>query len=132
MGTVSTGQKNWGGAVLAAGMLLLALVLPAGAQVQVGDNINMNLNGNLSTGYTGDFSNYAGSDHGLTIGGNADLNGYYYSPGFLSFDIQPFYNQSRANSSYQSIFDTSGVGASGVYFRWQSLPGNHQLYQDLQ
>ena len=71
---MSTSQQNWSSAILAAGMLLLALVLPARAQVQVGDNINMNLNGNLSTGYTGDFSNYTGSDHGLNVGGNADLS----------------------------------------------------------
>ena len=90
--------------IFAASIWLLTLVLPAPAQVQVGDNVNMNLNGTLSTGYTGDFSNYAGSDHGLNIGGNADLNGFYYSPSFLSFDLQPFYNQSRENSNFQSIF----------------------------
>ena len=98
MGAVSTG-RNWGGAILAAGMLLLALVLPTRAQVQVGENTQMNLSGNLALGYTGDLSNYVGSDHGFNGSGNADLNGYYYAPSFLMFDVQPFYNQSRANSS---------------------------------
>ena len=109
--------------IFVASIWLLTLVLPARAQVQVGDNVNMNLNGTLSTGYTGDFSNYAGSDHGLNIGGNADLAGFYYSPSFLSFDIQPFYNQSRANSNFQSIFDTSGVGASASIFGGSHFPG---------
>jgi len=103
-------------------MLLLAAA-GAWAQVQVGENTSINLSGNLSTGYTGDFSNYAGSNHGLNFGGNADLNGYYYSPGFVSFDIQPFYNQSRENSDYQSVFDASGIAASASIFGGSNFPG---------
>ncbi len=109
--------------IFVASIWLLTLVLPARAQVQVGDNINMNLNGTLSTGYTGDFSNYAGSDHGINAGGNADLAGFYYSPSFLSFDVQPFYNQSRENSNFQSVFASSGVNASANIFGGSNFPG---------
>jgi len=109
--------------IFIASIWLLTLVLPAGAQVQVGDNVNMNLNGTLSTGYTGDFSNYTSSDHGVYVGGNTDLTGFYYTPSFLSFDIQPFYNQSRENSNFQSIFNTSGVGASASIFGGSNFPG---------
>jgi hypothetical protein len=109
-------------AISVAGILLLAL-LSAHAQLQVGENTNMNLTGNLGFGYNGDYSNFAGSDHGFNGNGNADLNGYYYSPGFLSFDVQPFYNQSRANSSYQSVFETSGVGATASIFSGSNFPG---------
>jgi len=113
----------WSTTILLAS-LLLALVLPARAQVQVGDNTNLSgLSGTLSTGYTGDFSNYAGSDHGLNFGGNADLAGFYYSPSFLSFDIQPFYNQSRENSNSQSIFASSGVSGNASIFSGSHFPG---------
>jgi hypothetical protein len=111
-------------AVLATGVLLLALTLPSHAQVQVGDHTNLNLSGNLAFGYNGDFSNYAGSDHGVNGAGNADLNGYYYAPGFLSFDVQPFYNQSRANSTLQSVFQSSGVGANASIFSGSNFPGS--------
>jgi len=104
--------------------LVLALALGASAQVTVGENLNMNLNGNLSFGYTGDYGNMVPSDHGLTAGGNADLGGSYYNPGFLSFHIQPYYNQSRANSSYQSISDSSGVNATADIFSGSHFPGS--------
>jgi hypothetical protein len=111
-------------AILAASILAAILVLPARAQLQVGDNVNMNLNGNVSLGYNGGYSNYAASTHGIAAGGNADLSGSYYSPSFLSFDLQPFYNQSRTNSTYQSVFDASGLGANASIFGGSNFPGS--------
>ncbi len=111
-------------ATAAAGLVVLFLALPARAQLQVGDNVSMNLNGNVSFGYTGDYSNYAGSVHGLTPSGNADLSGSYYTPGFLSFDVQPFFNQSRVNSTYQSVFQSSGVNGSASIFSGSHFPGS--------
>ena len=104
--------------------VLLAVALGAGAQVQVGDNLNMNLNGTLSFGYTADYGNLVGSDHGITAGGNANLTGFYYSPSFATFNIQPFYNQSRSNSSFQSITDASGVNANVGLFSGSHFPGS--------
>jgi hypothetical protein len=108
---------------LTVGLLLVILALPARAQMQVGDNASMNLNGNVSFGYSGGYSNYGPSTHNLSPSGNADLSGYYYSPGFLSFDVQPFYNQSRANSTYRSIFQTGGVSANTSIFSGSHFPG---------
>jgi len=116
-------QRATVGASLAGVFLGMVLVLPARAQLQVGDNVKMNLNGNLSFGYTGDYSNLVGSDHGMTPSGNADLSGSYYNPGFLSFDVQPFYNQSRVNSSYQSVFQSSGVNGTASIFSGSHFPG---------
>ncbi|MGD0790691.1 MAG: hypothetical protein ABR920_02870 [Terriglobales bacterium] len=110
--------------VVGAFFLVLALALRAPAQVTVGDNLNMNLNGNLSFGYTADYGNIIQSDHGLTAGGSGDLSGSYYNPNFLAFHIQPFYNQSRANSNYQSISDSSGVMASAAIFSGSNYPGS--------
>src|SRR5208337_1357338 len=105
-------------------LMLLALGLPAQAQVTLGENLNMNMGGTLQFGYSGDYSNVAPSDHGITVGGNANLNGYYYNPNFVSFNVQPFYNQSRANSDFQSLFQTSGVSASTSIFGGSNFPGS--------
>ncbi len=83
----------------------------------------MKANGNVSFGYTADYSNLTGSDHTLTPSGNGDLSGYYYAPGFVSFDVQPFYNESRNNSSYQSIFQSSGVNGTASIFSGSHFPG---------
>jgi len=109
--------------ILAANLMVLMLALPAWAQLQVGDNTSMNLSGNVSFGYSGSYSNLSPSEHGLTPSGNADLSGYYYNPGFLSFDIQPFYNQSRDNSQYQSIFQSGGVSGNASIFSGSHFPG---------
>ena len=111
-------------AALTASLLVLAMAMPAQAQLQVGDRVSMNLNGNVSFGYTGDFSNVAGSDHSLSPSGNADLSGSYYSPSFLSFDVQPFYNQSRVNSNSQSVFQSTGVTGSASIFSGSHFPGS--------
>ena len=110
--------------LIAASFLLLALGFRASAQVTLGDNLSMNLNGTASFGYTADYGSLTASDHGITAGGNADLTGSYYSPNFLQFHIQPFYNQSRVNSDYQSISDSSGVTASAGIFSGSHFPGS--------
>ena len=107
-----------------AGGFLVALVLRTPAQVTLGENLSMNLNANLSAGYTADYGNVSASDHGFTLGGSGDLSGSYYSPGLLSFHLQPYYNQSRANSDYQSISDSSGVNASAAIFSGTHFPGS--------
>ena len=106
------------------GAVLLALTLRASAQVTVGENLSMNLNGNISAGYTADYGNVLHSDHGLTFGGAGDLSGSYYNPDFVSFHLQPYYNQSRANSDYQSISDSSGVNATAAIFSGSHFPGS--------
>jgi hypothetical protein len=102
--------------------IFLLAVSPATAQVDVG-NFNLNGNATVSAGYTGDFGNQTGSDHGVTFGGVGTLAGYYYNPGFLTFNLQPFLNQSRENSNYQSISDSSGVNASTGIFGGSNFPG---------
>lgn len=117
----------WGKArsrdVCCALLALWVWLQPASAQLTVGENTNLNLTGNISAGYTGAYSNLGSSDHGLTLGGDATLSGSYYSPGFLSFSIEPYYNRSQANSSFQSITDTSGINASASIFGGSHFPG---------
>ncbi len=102
-------------------MLCFAARVPA--QVQVGDDLSLNLAGSVSTGYSASYTNEGSSSHGITFGGNGVLNGSYYSPGFLSFSLSPFYHQSRNNSSYQSISDTTGLSANASIFSGSHFPG---------
>jgi hypothetical protein len=103
--------------------LVLALAARVLAQVKAGE-ASMNLNGTVSVGYSDDYSNTVGSDHSIAGAGEADLTGSYYNPNFLSFDIQPFYNQSRLNSTYQSMTAASGVNASAKIFGGSAFPGS--------
>ncbi len=96
-------------------LFILAVAPRASAQVNAGE-AKLNLNGNLSVGYSDDTTNTAGSDHSIFGAGAANLSGFYYNPGFLSFDVQPFYNQSRLDSTSQSVTAASGVSASAKIF----------------
>lgn len=93
------------------------------AQVRVGQ-LSTDLTGTISGGYTGDYGSGIPSDHAFTAAGIADLTGNFYNPNFLSFDIQPFYNQSRTNSDFQSIIGASGVTASTSIFGGSNFPGS--------
>ncbi len=104
-------------------VLGLALTGRVSAQVNAGE-ARMNLSGTATVGYSDDTSNAAGSDHSIVGAGEADLSGSYYNPNFLSFDVQPFYNQSRLNSSFQSLTSSSGVNASAKIFGGSHFPGS--------
>jgi len=110
-----------------AGLVGLGLLLlfgnAASAQVQVGDT-SMNMNGTISAGYSADYGNETGSSHNLGFGGTGTLSGFYYSPNFLSFNLSPYYNQSRANSDYQSITDSTGLNFSSGIFSGSNFPGS--------
>src|ERR1700758_178321 len=99
-------------------------LLAASAQVEIGESVKLNMSGNLSFGYTGSVGDVTPSGHGLGLGGNSDVHGYYYNPQFISFDVQPYYNRSQNNSSFQSITDSSGVTATANLFGGSHFPGS--------
>src|SRR5271165_2825018 len=105
-------------------LVVLAAAARMPAQVTIGNDLSMNLNGQLSAGYTGDFGNAIPSDHNFTGGANGTLGGYYYNPNFLSFQISPYYNQSRTNSTSSSVSDSSGVVANVGLFGGSNYPGS--------
>ncbi len=106
-------------------LIFAALLIPAQAFAQkTAGEANLNLSGTVSAGYGDDTSNVGGSDHSVFGAGNADLSGFYHNPSFLSFDIQPFYNQSRLNSNFQSMTAASGVGAMAKIFGGSLFPGS--------
>ena len=110
-----------GADLLLLGVLLLSA--PVAAQVKIGET-STTANGMLSTGYTATYGNMTSSSHGWTIGGVANFAGSYHSPNFLSYNVSPYLNQSRANSNFQSISDASGVNASVTLFAGTAFPGS--------
>jgi hypothetical protein len=116
---IGVGPKSAFAALLTAVLLLAGT---AGAQVQVGDNISMTLNGSVGLGYDGNFGNYATSSHGIGAGANANLDGYYYHPNFLSFDLRPYYGRSSSNSDSQSITRSTGFGSGISLFGGSHFP----------
>lgn len=120
-------KRRWGivremlGTVLLA---VLAAAAPASAQVEIGENLKMNMNGTLGFGYSGELGNsLLGSSHGTFISGNGTLSGSYYHPNFLSFNIEPFYNRNQDNSSFQSVNSDTGITASVNLFGGSHFPG---------
>jgi len=101
---------------------MLLMATPLAAQIKLGEFSNT-ANGTVSSGYTADFGNQAASDHGWTVGGNTNLNGSFYNPNFLNYAISAYLNQSRANSDFQSISNSSGVSASANIFGGSKFPG---------
>lgn len=108
---------------IALGGILLA-ALPLAAQVTIGDNLSLGLNGTISANYAGSYGNEIDSSHGLGFGGTAALSGFYYNPNFISFNVDPYYNQSRSNSNFGSVTDASGVTLSSAIFSGSHFPGS--------
>lgn len=103
---------------------VFACSLAANAQMEIGDNLKLNLNGTTGYNYTGTFGDDSGSNHGQGLLFDFDGRGYYFAPQFLSFDFHPYFNRNQTNSSSQSIFRNSGVGASASIFGGSRFPGS--------
>jgi len=118
-----TGTLQWLGRMI---VLAVAVApIPAAAQISVGSETKLSANGELGAGYSGAFGNLAQqSSHGIFFTGLGQLNGYYYNPKFLNFDVMPYYNRSQDNSSSQSVFSDSGVDASVNLFGGSHFPGS--------
>lgn len=103
-------------------MGIFLLSLAAVAQLTVGDNLHMNLNGNLGYTYGGGI-NGGVSDHSMGFMGNGVLTGNYYSPNFLNFNVDPFYNRQQSNTIYGSLTNASGVSSNVNLFSGSHFPG---------
>ena len=103
---------------------LLLAALPSSAQITIGENLSLSSSGTINAGYNGTYGSDLQSSHGLGIGGTAALNGFYYNPNFVSFSVNPYYNQSRSNSGIGSVSDASGVTLSSGIFSGSHFPGS--------
>src|ERR1039457_1226752 len=105
-------------------IVVLALAPCVYAQVQLGDNTRLNAGGLFTVGYAGDYGNQIQSSHGLQFGASGTMSGYYYNPNFVNFNVTPYYNQSKADSDYQSLTNASGVAATANFFGGSHFPGS--------
>ena len=111
--------------ILEAGFVALwVFVASARAQIAVGDEVKMSLNGNIGVGYSGDFGNAVTSGHGIFGTGMGLLSGSYYNPNFLSFNVRPFYNRNQDNGAYTSVLSETGVDASTSILSGSHFPGS--------
>ncbi len=100
------------------------------SQLSVGENTKLNAGGLFTFGYGGDYGDGIPSSHGLDIGASGKLSGSYYNPNFLSFSATPYYNQSRADSNYQSITGASGIDGTANFFTGSNFPGAVNYHYD--
>ena len=110
---------------------LLSFVPAAQAQVTVGEDVKMNLSGNLGFGYSGSFRDSGISSHGLFGTGMGLLSGSYYNPNFLSFTVRPYYDRNQDNTAYTSILSETGVDASTSIFAGSHFPGSISFSKSL-
>ena len=106
-------------------LVALAMWVPlSAAQLQIGDNLKMNVNGTLGFGYGGGFSEPGSSSHSVNLLGQGIITGSYYDPNFVNFTVQPYYDRNQNNASSLSIFNDSGVTASANLFSGSHFPGH--------
>lgn len=116
--------------VMAEIMLGQFMVAQAPPALTLGENTKLNAGGLVSFGYAGDYGDAIPSDHGLTFGVDGKLSGYYYNPNFISFSATPYYNQSRSDSSYQSLTGASGIDGTANFFTGSNFPGAVSYHYD--
>jgi hypothetical protein len=106
-------------------MVFVLLITSASpAQVQVGDNTKISLDGSLGFGYAGGWGDDTPSTHSTAFNGYGNLRGYYYNPNFLSFEVLPYYNRSQNNAASQAIVNSSGLSSSVNLFSGSYFPGS--------
>lgn len=116
--------------ILALALLLAAQLVysqqpqSTGPEISVGENTKLSAGGLFTFGYSGDYGDEITGDHGFTFGADGKIAGYYYNPNFISFTASPYYNQSRSDSSYQSLTGASGIDATANLFTGSHFPGS--------
>lgn len=99
-------------------------------ELSIGENTRLSAGALFTFGYSGNYGDVISSQHGLTFGVDGRLSGYYYNPNFISFTATPYYNQSRANSSYQSLTGASGINSTANFFGGSHFPGSVSYHFD--
>ncbi len=109
------------GLVLAAALLLLAPYTRA--QIQVGDETHLTMQGDASFSLNDISSDQVPDQLQYGFGGIATMDGYYHHPNFMSFRATPYYNQAHLNSDINSFFSSKGLATSANIFSGSNFPG---------
>lgn len=97
----------------------------------VGENLFLKSSGTVTAGYSGDSGDAISSAHSLNVGVSGAAEGFYYNPNFLSFNVTPYYNQSKADSASQSLSNGSGVAAQMSLFTGSRFPATFSYRADF-
>jgi hypothetical protein len=113
-------------------VVLLGMAGTASAQLQIGNLTHMNLSGTVGADYSGSYSDTAfSSSHGVGITGDGILNGYYFNPSFLNFNIHPYYGRTQESATSVSIGNASGIGSTVNLFSGSAFPGTITYSKDM-
>ncbi len=119
--------------ILGLAILMMAqLVVAQQSSLNIGENTKLNAGALFTFGYQGDYGDAIPSDHGLNLGFDGKISGYYYNPNFLSFTANPYYDQSRADSDLQSLTGAKGVNGTANLFTGSHFPGSVSYHYDRQ
>lgn len=129
-GAVTVAKRIIGIAVLVVAQFAYSQNQNQAPELSIGENTKLSAGGLFSFGYDGNYGNDIPSAHGLTWGLDGKVSGYYYNPNFLSFSATPYYNQSRANSTYQSMTGASGIDGTANFFTGSHFPGAVSYHYD--
>src|ERR1035438_10498271 len=89
-------------------------------ELSIGENTKLTAGGLFTFVYTGDYGEGGPREQRLAFGVDGRIARYYYNPNFISFTATPYYNQSRDNSSYQSLTGATGVSSTVDFFKGRS------------
>ena len=129
MGTTGKRDASWIGQRL---LVIFVMCSAATAQVTVGDNLNLRLNGELGYGYSANYGNLLNSSsHDQGINGTGDLNGYYFNPNFLNFNVRPYYDRNQSNTEAQNVIGSTGIGTTANFFGGSHFPGSISFGRDF-
>lgn len=128
--------EPWVARKIRSAVLLAAILLPAipsAAQLNVGDYLHLNLNGNIGFTYGGGIDQGV-SDHAMGLTGNGFLTGNYYNSNFLNFNVSPNYGREQTDSIYGNLTNTTGLSSSVNLFNGSHFPGSisyNRMYNNI-
>src|SRR6266702_1845952 len=103
-------------------LVAMMCTIQAPAQLTIGDNLKMKLNGSLGYGYSATFGDSNGG-HGQNLVGNGTLSGSYYNPGFISFAGRPYWDRNQSNATSGMVTHDNGIDSSMSFFSGSPFPG---------
>lgn len=106
--------------------LLLCIFLVtegAVAQVELGGVQFQNLQGTIGFGYDGQYGVQEQSNHDTGVNGNLNTSGFYYHPGFLSFQANTYFERADSSSDSTSLSNSKGFTTGAAIFGGSQDPG---------
>ncbi len=107
------------------GLLLCVFLATQGAAAQIGlDGVQFqNLQGTVGFGYDGQYGLQQPSNHDTGVNANLNTNGFYYNPGFFSFQANTYYERADSTADSTSLSNAKGFTTGAAIFGGSPDPG---------